>query len=149
LSRLYTALRDIEPAEGYEPSEATRKFEAAMDDDFNTPEATAALQGLATEINRAKTANDWGKASALAAELKKLGGVLGVLYLQPEEFLRKTKSAAQAGLSDADVERLIAERRTARAARNFKESDRIRDELTKGGITLEDKPDGTTTWRRA
>jgi cysteinyl-tRNA synthetase len=145
LTRLYTALRDIEPAEGYAPSDATRKFEAAMDDDFNTPEAIAALQGLATEINKAKGANDWGKASALAAELKKLGGVLGVLYLQPEEFLRKGKS----GLADADVERLIAERRAARVAKNFKESDRIRDELTKGGIVLEDKPDGTTTWRRA
>jgi len=145
LSRMYLALRGLEPAESYVPSEATRKFEAAMDDDFNTPEATATLQGLVTEINRAKDANDWGKASALAAELKKLGGVLGVLYLQPEEFLRKGK----AGLADADVERLIGERRAARVAKNFKESDRLRDELTKGGIILEDKPDGTTTWRRA
>jgi cysteinyl-tRNA synthetase len=161
LTRLYTALRDIEPAEGYEPSEATRKFEAAMDDDFNTPEAIAALQGLATEINKAKGANDWGKASALAAELKKLGGVLGVLYLQPEEFLQKSKATepgisvdfsgagSVSGPTDAAIERLIAERRAARAARNFKESDRIRDELMKGGIILEDKPDGTTTWRRA
>jgi cysteinyl-tRNA synthetase len=162
LTRLYTALRDIEPAEGYEPSDATRKFEAAMDDDFNTPEAIAALQGLATEINRAKSANDWGKASALAAELKKLGGVLGVLYLQPEEFLQKSKgtlagtmtpesSAAgtvSGGSTDEVIERLIGERRAARAARNFKESDRIRDDLMKGGIILEDKPDGTTTWRR-
>ena len=53
------------------------------------------------------------------------------------------------GPTDAAIERLIAERRAARAARNFKESDRIRDELMKGGIILEDKPDGTTTWRRA
>ena len=94
LTRLYTALRDIEPAESYEPSAATRQFEAAMDDDFNTPEAIAALQGLASEINRAKSANDWGKASALAAELKKLAAVLGVLHLQPEEFLRKGQSRA-------------------------------------------------------
>ncbi|HEX4971522.1 MAG TPA: DALR domain-containing protein, partial [Steroidobacteraceae bacterium] len=144
LTRLYTALRDIEPAESYQPGAATRQFEAAMDDDFNTPEAIAALQGLAGEINKAKSANDWGKASALAAELKKLAAVLGVLHLQPEEFLRKGKS----GLSDADVELLIAERRAARAARNFKESDRIRDDLAQAGIVLEDKPDGTTTWRR-
>jgi cysteinyl-tRNA synthetase len=155
LTRLYTALRDIEPAEGYAPSDATRKFEAAMDDDFNTPEAIAALQGLATEINKAKGANDWGKASALAAELKKLGGVLGVLYLQPEEFLHKTRSVtltpepATLVLEGQRVELLIAERRAARTAKNFKESDRIRDELTQAGIILEDKPDGTTTWRRA
>jgi cysteinyl-tRNA synthetase len=145
LSGLYIALRDLEPAESYEPSAATRQFEAAMDDDFNTPEAIAALQNLASEINRAKVANEWGKASALAAELKKLAAVLGVLYLQPEEFLRKGKSS---GPGDAEVERLIAERRAARAARNFKESDRIRDELSKAGVVLEDKPDGTTAWRR-
>jgi cysteinyl-tRNA synthetase len=102
-----------------------------------------------TEINRAKDANEWGRASELAAELKKLGGVLGVLSLQPDEFLQKTKSGAQSGLSDADVDRLIAERRTARATKNFKESDRIRDELLAAGIILEDKPDRTTTWRRA
>ena len=84
-----------------------------------------------TEINRAKDANDWGKASALAAELKKLGGILGVLYLQPENFYEKLSRAAKSGLSDADVERLIAERRAAHRARNFKESDRIRDELTR------------------
>ena len=149
LTRMYLALRNLEPAESYTPSEATRQFEAAMDDDFNTPEATAALQGLVTEINRARDANDWGKASELAAELKKLGGVLGVLSLQPDEFLRKTCPGSQSGLSDADIERLIAERRAARAARNFKESDRIRDELLKAGIVLEDKPDRTTTWRRA
>ncbi|HKS56148.1 MAG TPA: DALR domain-containing protein, partial [Steroidobacteraceae bacterium] len=101
-------------------------------------------QGLATEINRAKTANEWGRAAALAAEMKKLGGILGVLSLQPEAFLRKGRS----GLADGDVERLIAERRAARTARNFKESDRIRDELAQAGIVLEDKPDGTTTWRR-
>ena len=75
--------------------------------------------------------------------------MLGVLSLQPDEFLRKGKSGLSSGLSDGDVERLIAERRAARAARNFKESDRIRDELTKARIVLEDKPDGTTTWRRA
>ena len=120
-----------------------------MDDDFNTPEATAALQGLVTEINRAKDANDWGKASALAAELKKLGGVLGVLSPAAGRIsTQEHPGGASRALSDADIERLITERRAARAARNFKESDRIRDELTQAGIVLEDKPDGTTTWRR-
>ena len=109
----------------------------------------AALQGLATEINRAKDANDWGKASALAAELKKLGGCWACCTCSRTNFYARSVPGKSGDLSDADVERLIAERRAARAARNFKESDRIRDELTKGGIILEDKPDGTTTWRRA
>jgi cysteinyl-tRNA synthetase len=52
-------------------------------------------------------------------------------------------------LTDADIQRLIEERRAARAAKDFKESDRIRDELTKAGIILEDKPGSPTTWRRA
>jgi cysteinyl-tRNA synthetase len=151
LSRLYTALRDVTPASTVQPSEATRQFEAAMDDDFNTPDAIAALQTLATEVNRAKSAGDTVAAGALAAELKSLAGVLGLLQLAPEEFLRKSKSAdgAQSGLTDAQIEQFIAARAAARAARNFKESDRIRDELAASGVLLEDKPDKTTTWRRA
>ena len=98
LVRLYTALRDIEPADSYQPSEATRQFEAAMDDDFNTPEAIAALQGLATEINRAKDANDWGKAQrAGRGAARSSARVLGVLQLQPDEFLRKRKSGLASG----------------------------------------------------
>ncbi|HEY0939581.1 MAG TPA: cysteine--tRNA ligase [Steroidobacter sp.] len=147
LGRLYTALRDVTPAATVQPSDATRRFEAAMDDDFNTPEAIAVLQTLATDLNRAKSAGDTATAAALAAELKSLGGVLGLLQLAPEEFLRK--SAGASTLSDADIERLIAERKAARAARNFKEADRVRQQLSDAGVILEDKPDGTTAWRRS
>ena len=147
LSRLYTALRDVTPAPGFEPSEATRRFEAAMDDDFNTPDAIAALQTLATEINRAKSAGDGALARAFAAELKKLAGVLGILRLAPEAFLQM--AVGSSALSDADIERLIGERKAARAGRNFKEADRVRQQLTDAGIVLEDKPDGTTAWRRS
>jgi cysteinyl-tRNA synthetase len=165
LSRLYTALRDVKPALSFSPGEATRRFQAAMDDDFNTPDAIASMQTLATEINRAKGAGDTTTAAVLAAELLSLAEVIGVLKFAPEEFLRKPKSSIvevesgslafegqppslRIGLSDAEIDRLIAERKAARAVRNFKESDRIRNDLAKAGVILEDKPDGTTTWRR-
>jgi cysteinyl-tRNA synthetase len=147
LGRLYTALRDVTPSSSFAPGEATRRFEAAMDDDFNTPDAIAALQTLATEINRAKSAGDAATAGALAAELKKLADVLGLLQLSPEVFLQK--GVGSSSLSDADIERLIGERKAARAGRNFKEADRVRQQLSDAGIVLEDKPDGTTTWRRS
>ena len=164
LSRLYTALRDVEPAAHYEPTDATRRFEAAMDDDFNTPEAVAVLQSLATEINRAKANADNGRAAALAAELLRLGGVLGVLGVA--DFLTKGRTIARAVtdavsvsdsaeavkvglLTDEQINELRDQRTTARKTKNFRESDRIRDELARAGVILEDKPDGTTTWRRA
>ena len=150
LSRLYTALRDVAPASEWQPGEATSRFEAAMDDDFNTPDALAALQSLAGELNRAKSASETQRAAALAAELRHLGGVLGVLRLDAGEFFRKSAIAAGEGaLSDETIDALIAARRAARRARDFKESDRIRNELAQAGVLLEDKPDGTTGWRRS
>ena len=119
-----------------------------MDDDFNTPEAIAVLQGLARELNTARAA---GQAPAvltrLAAELRALGGVLGVLKVAPESWFRA--GAAAGSLSDSDIDGRIQARLAARKAKNWAESDRIRDELAQGGVVLEDKPGGTTTWRRA
>jgi cysteinyl-tRNA synthetase len=141
---------------------ATARFVAAMDDDFNTPIAVSELQALAREINTAKAAGDLGRASRFAAELRALAARLGLLGLDPEVFLRKRAlkqaagpdgaedAAATAGpvLSDADIERLIEERTAARKAKDFKESDRLRDLLTSNGIVLEDMPGGKTLWRR-
>ena len=79
LQRLYLALRDVEPAKSHSPGDATREFAEAMDDDFNTPGAIAALQSAARELNVAKSAGDRAKASALAAEIRHLGGVIGLL----------------------------------------------------------------------
>jgi cysteinyl-tRNA synthetase len=138
---------------------ATARFIAAMDDDFNTPIAVSELQTLAREINTAKAAGDLGRASRFAAEMRTLGARLGLLGLDPEVFLRK-RALKQAGgaegaeaavgpaLTDADIERLIEERVVARTARNFKESDRIRDLLAANSIVLEDMPGGKTLWRR-
>ena len=137
---------------GANDSAAWQAFHAAMDDDFNTPEAVAVLQSLASEINRARDAADLGRATALAQELRTIGAVLGVLALPAEEWFRASKTAATAqsdGLDDARIEAAIAERKAARAGKDFKRSDQIRDELAAAGIVLEDKPGGITVWRRS
>ncbi len=143
LDRFYLALRGAPHGDGRIDPHWTARFSAAMDDDFNTPEAMAVLHELATALNRARDdgADD---ASALADSLRGLGGVLGLLQADPEAYLR---GQAADGPDDAAVEALIARRRAARAARDFAEADRLRAELTALGIVLEDGAEGTT-WRR-
>jgi cysteinyl-tRNA synthetase len=123
------------------------RFDAAMDDDFNTPDALAVMQGAARDLNTAKAAGRSEDAAALAAALRDMGGVLGLLQQPPSEYLKRGVGEAQ--LSDSQVDALIEARRAARAMKNFAESDRIRDVLASAGIALEDKPDGATGWRRA
>jgi cysteinyl-tRNA synthetase len=153
LSRLYTALRGASiaaPDIDWSASHAAR-FKAAMDDDFNTPEAMAVLFELAGEANR-------GMANSQQI-LRSLAGVLGLLQRNADDyFKRKTGSAiapivghgvdGATGVSESEVEALIAARQTARKERNFAESDRIRDTLVAAGVILEDGPGGTT-WRRS
>jgi cysteinyl-tRNA synthetase len=146
LQRLYTALRDLPEAPAAE-SQFTVRFREVMDDDFNTPEAIAVLQTLAREINSARGARDDARASALAAEMRSLAGVLGLLTVDPEEWFRLGEPTGAAP-SDVDVTRLIEARAAARRARDWAESDRIRDELAAAGVTLEDQPGGKTSWRR-
>jgi cysteinyl-tRNA synthetase len=133
-----------------------------MDDDFNTPIALAELQTLAREVNSAKARGDADASRALAGELRALGERLGILRLDAEDFLRKQarrqaradsgpaagQEAAPEDLSDERIEQLIAERAAARKAKDFKESDRIRDLLAANGVVLEDQPGGVTLWRR-
>ncbi len=143
LNRLYNALRGIDVAEKFEASEYTQRFNKAMDDDFNTPEAIAVLFELANHVNRERAANP-GYAAALAAELKQLANVLGLLEADVESYLQSGAGED----SDAEkIESLIAQRLKARAEKNWAEADRIRDELQAMDVVLEDK-DGKTIWRR-
>jgi cysteinyl-tRNA synthetase len=147
LIRFYTALRDLPPTgeEAEVASDHQHRLEAAMDDDFNTPEALAVLFDLAREVNKAK-GEDPHRAAQLGAALRRLGDVLGLLQDDPESFLKGT-DGTQGGMGAADIERLIAERAEARRRKDFADADRIRDLLAANGIVIQDGPEGTT-WRR-
>ena len=141
LTRLYTALKNTPPAAfdlSKDANDYTRRFFAAMNDDFGTVEAVAVLFELALEINKTGDAH-------LAGCLKTLAGIIGLLQREPAEFLQG--SAASDGLSNAEIDALIEQRKQARADKNWAESDRIRDVLNAENIILEDGAGGTT-WRR-
>jgi cysteinyl-tRNA synthetase len=142
---LYRALKDTDTDASPDP-QAMAAFKTAMDDDFNTPEAFAVMQGVARALNQAKASGDADKTSAAAAALHAMGRTLGVLQQNPDAFLKR---GAAATLSDGDIEAFIAARIRARSEKDFAESDRIRGELAKAGVVLEDKPGGKTEWRRA
>jgi cysteinyl-tRNA synthetase len=145
LTRLYTALAGTEVGNGLvdvdwnEPYAV--RFREAMDDDFNTPVAVAVLFDIASEVNRTKSA-------PLARQLKALAGVIGLLQRAPQEFLQGAAAGADDLSPDAIAARIEA-RAAAKKARDFAQADKIRADLLAAGIVLEDKPDGSTNWRRA
>jgi len=161
LTRLYTALKNVPPqaaAIDWNDAYAVR-FRAAMDDDFNTPEAMAVLFELAADANRSKSATTSGL-------LKALGGILGLLGQDATEFLQGRAAAGADQMQPLDsagtertsapattlhrdaIEQMIAERATAKKTKNYAEADRIRKDLLDAGVVLEDTPQGTT-WRKA
>lgn len=152
LTRLYTSLRAVSALSATAPTPlaeaemAQQQFFKAMDDDFNTPEAIAVLFDLTSQINRLLPAQPEA-AGVLGAKLKQLGGILGLLQADPAQFLQQAAPATN-GLTHAEIEQLIQERKNARSAKNFAEADRIRSQLTQAGIVLEDTASGTL-WRRS
>ena len=124
--------------------ELEKKFKTAMDDDFNTREALTVLFEMAKEINRTKQ-DDMAAASALASQLKALAAILGLLQQAPSEFLRG--EAEEGGLSDAQIDQLVAQRQQAKVDKDFALADKVRDQLKAAGVVLEDSHSGTR-WRR-
>ncbi|HEV2700995.1 MAG TPA: cysteine--tRNA ligase [Steroidobacteraceae bacterium] len=169
LERIYSALRDVGPAQPSPVTRYTEAFRAAMDDDFNTPEAVAVLQTMTRDLNVAKREGKTLEAARIAAELGVLAGVLGVAQLPPEQWARLRtppveggpdrgtagdgpaagETGVPPGLSDAAIDEQVTRRLEARKNKDFKEADRIRDSLAAQGVILEDRPGGRTEWRRA
>ena len=145
LTRLYTALRGIEiTEEGDESKDYIERFNRAMNEDFNTAEAIAVLFDIANHINIERN-KDSQQASALAATLKQLGAILGLLQDDPDSYLKSSISTD--GLSNDEIEKLIQQRIDAKQNKDWAEADRLRDELKEQGVVLEDKG-METTWRR-
>lgn len=142
LDRLYIALKEHDmPATeiNWDDSYAER-FRAAMNDDFNTPEAIAVLFDLAGELNRTASFQH-------AILLKALGGMLGLLQQNPQSYLQHNSSTEKSLFSQDNIEQMIQQRLEARKKRDFVQADTIRKQLSEAGIILEDGAQGTT-WRR-
>jgi cysteinyl-tRNA synthetase len=170
LERLYTALDNVLFLEDSEQIvEYQERFYEAMDDDFNTPVAISVLFDLATELNIAKT-NKSQNIFELASTLRNLGDLLGILQsdsdswfgrkdrledllesfnkMTDEDWIEWAKDNVHRDLSFYEIEKLKQIRLDAKKFKNWALADQIRDELKQQGVILEDKPDGTTTWRR-
>lgn len=143
MERFYTALRDVEADESVDLAHGgyLARFEEAMDDDFNTPEAFSVMFDLARAVNKETDASEKSK---LAGVLKKLGGIIGLLQLDPAAYLQGGSSG---GDDVAEIEALIKQRNDARQAKDWAAADDARDKLQAMNIVLEDGPQGTT-WRR-
>ena len=154
LKRLYTSLRGVNLAESFvhdtlvraDAEDYKNAFKKAMDDDFNTPVALSVLFDLARELNKAKEIDLEG-AQVLAATLKKLANLLGLLQDDPEDFLKSSVIDDDA-LTNEAIEQSIQARLDAKKAKNWALADKIRDDLKEQGVILEDSPNGQTSWRR-
>ncbi len=142
LTRLYTTLRGLSTiAEPELDNLYEQRFISAMNDDFNTPEALAILFDLSKEVNKLRDKEPI-QATRLGNQLRRLGGIMGLLQIEPETFLQGQLES----LSTKEIEHLITERQAARSRRDWAMADQIRDQLQASGIILEDTAQGTS-WR--
>jgi len=150
LDMFYTSLRVSEEFEDRHASVDTAWIDTylfVLQDDLNTPMALTELLGMRADLNKAVFDNNSGRAGTLRNTLRIAAAHLGLFQRSPQDALRwQPKSAA--AVDETKIAALIDLRLAARKAKNFKEADRIRDELAKQGVILEDGPKGTT-WRRA
>ncbi len=149
LDRLYNCLRGLN-YKAYAADEVVnldsiyaKAFVAAMQDDFNTPEAIAVLFELSKQINQLKLTGDLVKANEYAAILTGLAGILALLKQAPEQY---AKQGITASINEAEIARLIAKREEAKHNKDYAMADAIRAQLAEQGIALEDTPEGTI-WR--
>ena len=144
LLRLYNAIKGLNH-HSFNPElievDYETRFNAALNDDFNTPMALSILFEIAKQINIERTTNP-KKASALSSQLVKLGNYIGILNHNADEYLKQGSE-----LSESEISKKIDQREAARNSKDFAMSDQIRDELLELGIILEDSANGTT-WRR-
>ena len=144
LLRLYNAIKGLNH-HSFNPElievDYETRFNAALNDDFNTPMALSILFEIAKQINIERTTNP-KKASALSSQLIKLGNYIGILNHNADEYLKQGSE-----LSESEISKKIDQREAARNSKDFAMSDQIRDELLELGIILEDSANGTT-WRR-
>ena len=160
---LFARLKESAPAQGaadQQMREATHRmrqaFVDAMDDDLNTPNAVAVLQKLRGEVNKALEVGLSDELRrVIRQEFRSLGAVLGLL--QPDDWQFKSQrqqgvsgatGAPMTSLSDEEIAHKIAARLAAKQAKNYKLADQLRAELSSHGITIEDRPDGTSRWKR-
>jgi len=146
LERFYQALREVDAVEGEIENDFETRFIEAMNDDFNTPKAISVLFELVNELNKASREKS-EVASLLAGQLKKLGGILGLLQQDPAAFMQG--EAVEGGLTAEAIEVLIEQRAAAKKNREFAEADRIRDDLSAQGIILKDSREGTSWYRES
>mgnify|MGYP003384176437 FL=1 len=145
LDRLYTAMDQLSLTNNVSlAGPYLERFNAAMDDDFNTREAIAVLFDMAREVNRLKRDADTN-AAQLASQMRGLGNILGLLEMDPQTYLKG--EAGEGDLSDAAIDTLVAQRNEAKTNRDFALSDQIRDQLKDAGVVLEDSKDGVR-WKR-